>query len=569
MQRLTIAICAVLLTSSFQEPGEKKANYPTFDTEVARQHQVKPRRRAIPLHGVRGGFNQLRLRLIVSPSGDVVSAEASGNPATLAFWPQVKSEVTQWKYTPFEKNGTPVTAEIEEYLDLLPPERLPSVHVPAPSIQPDSKIVMKLQRTGCFGSCPSYAVTVTTEGIVFDGGSYVAATGRHTATVESDVVRSLAQEFVNADFYSMDSSYEASVTDNPTYVLSITIDGHTKEVVDYVGSWVGMPAVITELEDKVDRFARAERWITGSDGLVQALRDAGFNFNSFEAQVIVKESSSRGRTQTVREFLAAGVPLDPLPPPKPKNDDSEFVRPEGWLRAASRHPETLKVLIQAGASKNDQGDKDQALAGAASSGKLEGARALIAYGANPNSDLRKLIVTENSGGMTLGTPGAGSILIYAARSGNPEIVREILKYRPNLEARDHQGRTAIFAAGEYRYGDEDGARVECVRLLAQAGTNVNARDNEGNTPLHESFLTDVLRELLKFGADVNARNHEGETPIFVTVSEGAVSLFLEHGADPKIRNNEGKTVLEAVEERGRYWKEVVQKALQASKKVPQ
>jgi len=48
--------------------------------------------------------------------------------------------------------------------------------------------------------------------------------------------------------------------------------------------------------------------------------------------------------------------------------------------------------------------------------------------------------------------------------------------------------------------------LECVRLLAQAGANVNAHDNEGNTPLHETFLTDVEEELLKLGEDVNARN---------------------------------------------------------------
>jgi len=48
--------------------------------------------------------------------------------------------------------------------------------------------------------------------------------------------------------------------------------------------------------------------------------------------------------------------------------------------------------------------------------------------------------------------------------------------------------------------------LECVRLLAQAGANVNAHDNEGNTPLHETFLSDVEEELLKLGEDVNARN---------------------------------------------------------------
>jgi ankyrin repeat protein len=174
----------------------------------------------------------------------------------------------------------------------------------------------------------------------------------------------------------------------------------------------------------------------------------------------------------------------------------------------------------------------------------------MAYGANPNADFSKTTVTETSGGMTLGAPGAGSVLIYAAQSGSPDMVREILRHHPNLEARDREGKTALFAAGDYRNDDKDGARLECVRLLVQAGANVNARDNDGNTPLHETFLTDVETELLKLGADVNARNNDGETPIFTTVDDDAIPLFIAHGADLTIRNNKGQTVFEAAKDRG-------------------
>ena len=79
---------------------------------------------------------------------------------------------------------------------------------------------------------------------------------------------------------------------------------------------------------------------------------------------------------------------------------------------------------------------------------------------------------------------------------------------------------------------------------------MNARDNEGNTPLHETFLTDVEEELLKLGADVNARNEDGETPIFTTVDDAAIPLFIEHGADLTIRNNKGETVMDAAKDKG-------------------
>lgn len=559
MVRAIVALTCLLSGIFLWASNEKRPSHPSFDYDIAREHEIKPHRRTIPFEGVRPGFHQLLLTLTVSPAGDVVDARTGGDREVLKFWPQLQGEVRQWKFTPFEVNGKAVTAEVKEYIDLVPPERLPTNHVAGPALRPNSNITITLERTGCYGSCPSYMVTVSTDGIVFDGHGFVVASGKHTDRVNADQVREFAKSFVTADFYSMDSSYTAAVTDSPAYVLSIAIDGHTKTVEDYVGEWAGMPAVITELEDEVDRFGRSERWIDGSDGLVQALQAEKFNFQTFAAQAMLKGAASRGRTATVREFLEVGVPLEPLPAPKP--DKPYMAVPfesVGWLSAASNYPETLEALIDASASKNDQTDKDVALLSAANFGNVQAARALIAYGANPNADPDNLIVPVSSNGTAMQRKSA---LIYAAESGNPEMVREILRYHPKLEAQDYQGRTAVFAAGEYRSTDRDGSRVECLRLLAQAGADVNARDDDGNTPLHETFLTDVQEELLKLGADVNAHNKNGETPIFTTVNVDAIPLFAKYGADFTIRNNKGETVLEAATHRGPAMQEALRKAI--------
>ncbi len=93
---------------------------------------------------------------------------------------------------------------------------------------------------------------------------------------------------------------------------------------------------------------------------------------------------------------------------------------------------------------------------------------------------------------------------------------------------------------------------------------MNARDNDGNTPLHETFLTDVEEELLKLGANVNARNNDGETPIFTTVDNDAIPLFIKHGADLSIRNNKGETVMEAAQSKGPLRQEALRKAMQTA-----
>jgi ankyrin repeat protein len=190
---------------------------------------------------------------------------------------------------------------------------------------------------------------------------------------------------------------------------------------------------------------------------------------------------------------------------------------------------------------------------------------LIDYGANPAAVFRLPPGMKDSDGTPLNPENGGSVLIGAASSGNPDLVREILSYHPSLEARDIDGKTAIFAV-ESRTDGDDAARAECVRLLVEAGADVNARDNDGNTPLHETGLVEVVKELLKAGADVNARNNDGETPIFKAWDPDIMALLIEHGADLTLRNNEGKTAAEARRPGGPDWQTALQQAMEKLKR---
>jgi len=224
--------------------------------------------------------------------------------------------------------------------------------------------------------------------------------------------------------------------------------------------------------------------------------------------------------------------------------------------------------MQAGVSKTDQDDKNRALAVAAGSGSLDSVRLLISYGADPNADLRTQVQMSHPDRHSYEMNGADSVLIDAVYSGHPEVVEEILKYHPNLEARGFQQRTALFFTGEHS-GSGKGAEaavVECARLLLKAGANVNARDYGGNTPLHEVYVTAVEKELLRFGANVNARNNEGETPIFTNIDDDCVALFVASGADLTIRNKRGQTVVESAKhEAGPHRQDVLREAIRRAK----
>jgi ankyrin repeat protein len=89
------------------------------------------------------------------------------------------------------------------------------------------------------------------------------------------------------------------------------------------------------------------------------------------------------------------------------------------------------------------------------------------------------------------------------------------------------------------YAANDGDLQQVQRLLATE--DVNARDNEGWTPLHfaaQSGEPEVVALLLDAGAQVDALNDKGMPPIYWAImtprgdQPATIRLLRERGADP-------------------------------------
>ena len=67
---------------------------------------------------------------------------------------------------------------------------------------------------------------------------------------------------------------------------------------------------------------------------------------------------------------------------------------------------------------------------------------------------------------------------------------------------------------------EDG-NIEIVKQHLAAGTDVNSKDKDGWTPLHEAASeghNKIIELLVAKGADVNAKGADGETPVDAAAS---------------------------------------------------
>ncbi|MEH1771269.1 MAG: ankyrin repeat domain-containing protein, partial [Nostoc sp.] len=53
---------------------------------------------------------------------------------------------------------------------------------------------------------------------------------------------------------------------------------------------------------------------------------------------------------------------------------------------------------------------------------------------------------------------------------------------------------------------------QVVELLIAKGADVNAKNKDGNTPLHLAYDLDIVKLLIAKGADANAKNNDDMTP---------------------------------------------------------
>ena len=150
-------------------------------------------------------------------------------------------------------------------------------------------------------------------------------------------------------------------------------------------------------------------------------------------------------------------------------------------------------------------------------------------------------------------------LIIAARDGNLDFVKALLRYEANTEARGTikddgeviEGCTALWVAAAKGHFD-------VVRLLIEQNADVDGRTSTNSTPLRAAAFDgrlDIVRYLVENRADVNARNDFNSTPLMVTCYKGhpnVATYLVKHGANINLQDNEGSSCLHYASKGGHF-----------------
>ncbi|KAG7220334.1 hypothetical protein INR49_010170 [Caranx melampygus] len=207
------------------------------------------------------------------------------------------------------------------------------------------------------------------------------------------------------------------------------------------------------------------------------------------------------------------------------------------VRPASEREVSVKKLLDSGVSVNQlrSADGQTLLASAAHEGSANVVELLLTHGSDP-------LISDHQGQTPLtlasrqGHVKVLSVLLDWAKIQGPETAAQMMEHV------DSEGWTALRSAAW-------GGHSEAVRLLLDAGADVDGCDGEGRTALRAAAWgghDEIVLTLLDYGAQVDKPDSKGRTPLIAAAYMGhheAVEILLDHSAEVNLADGDGRTAL--------------------------
>ncbi|OAO01561.1 hypothetical protein A8B75_14385 [Sphingomonadales bacterium EhC05] len=456
--------------------------------------------------------NHIGFDVIVDEKGDVTHVSSNRDSAndpdfirTDQFRSQAEAEARKWTFQPFLKNGKAIKVRIKISIDIYPPEILPVNKIPFPDVVSD-EFQITLERSSCYGMCPDYTVTISGNGeVTYEGRYYTLVEGEHAYEISKTAVMDLLDDFRKSDFWSFREKYEAAVNHSPTYTLTFNAGKQQKKIENYSGLEMGMPTAIHDLENTIDKITDTERWVTGNSRTVTSLRKTGFNFQSKEAQNMLIKAIHGAPESVAIDLLNQGISLGG----KLKNVSDRQDYPED----ISFHAAALSGAIEMGWLELFKRLDDETILDSVSQNQKD------------------------------------KMLADAASANSPFLVSALLKRGASVKL---EKSSPLIKTLNYAYYPraKDTDKVAVVKMLIQAGVNIEAKDGIGWTALQHAndAEPEIVSILLAAGADVDAGSEDSSggqvyssSLLFLTENEDIALLAIKAGANTSLKTIRGKS----------------------------
>jgi hypothetical protein len=153
-----------------------------------------------------------------------------------------------------------------------------------------------------------------TRTVTYVGEKFVRVIGRRTAQIPSAAVAALVAGAGRICFFEMRDAYReiknpdgtvTTVTDRPTRIISVTANGRTKRVENYVAG----PDSLEEFEREIDDAAGTKRWVFIDEGALEDLVRAGWSATTEEGAALLQKAIEGDDVPIARRLIELGADL--------------------------------------------------------------------------------------------------------------------------------------------------------------------------------------------------------------------------------------------------------------------
>lgn len=118
-------------------------------------------------------------------------------------------------------------------------------------------LFMTFERTPCFGKCPAFRVMLYRSGYAtYEGTQFSEHMGMHSGFMTVDEMDEILEEAERIDFFSLEETYDAQVTDLPSMIIEIKTTAKSHKT----RARVGTPAALKEFGKYLDNKVNAVVW---------------------------------------------------------------------------------------------------------------------------------------------------------------------------------------------------------------------------------------------------------------------------------------------------------------------
>jgi hypothetical protein len=282
--------------------------------------------------------------------------------------------------------------------------------------------VISLERTTCGGDCPAYRVSIDARGnVVYEGTEFVRVKGLQQDRISVSQVTALLETATQIGFFELEEHYrvirnpdgtETIVTDAPTTFVTVTREGRSRRVEDYVGA----PEGLKELESQIDEAARTKQWVFVDERTLDRLVLEGWTPARDELADLLRKALEGNDVGVIKRLLNLGA--DP---------NWNYFETETPPLLMVRSVEATRLLLEAGADPFKR--------------NIYGGTAL-GWAAHLRSDVAALLLRSRVSVDEPQDEEARTPLWSAACAGNADVVAVLLAAGANPATRNTLGVSA-------------------------------------------------------------------------------------------------------------------------------